>query len=67
MSAPPAPADIRAARERAGLTQSAAAALLDLPQQHWQRWETGTHRLHPQLWRLWLHLAGLERIPFRGK
>lgn len=50
----PAPADIKAAREAAGLTQSAAAALLYKTERAWQWWEAGDRRMDPALWELFL-------------
>ncbi|WP_407058382.1 helix-turn-helix domain-containing protein [Zoogloea oleivorans] len=43
-SANPAPAEIRAAREAAGLTQSQAAALIHSTLRTWQDWEAGKAR-----------------------
>ena len=57
---------IRSAREQAGLTQAQAAALLGVDRVTWTRWETGA--LPPPsvpIWRYWLHVAGLERLPFK--
>ena len=48
----PAPADIRAARESAGLTQTQAAALIHGTMRAWQDWEAGARRMHPGLWEL---------------
>lgn len=55
----PKPADIRAVRKRAGLTQTAAAALIGKPLRTWQGWETkegvAAHRkMDAALWELWL-------------
>ena len=65
-SSNPAPAEIRAAREAAGLTQTAAAIIIGSTMRAWQDWESGARRCHPTMWRAWLHLAGIERIPFRA-
>ena len=51
-SANPAPEAIRAAREAAGLTQTAAAGLVHSTLRSWQEWEEGKHRMHPGLWEL---------------
>lgn len=51
-AANPAPAAVRAAREAAGLTQSAAAALVHSTLPRWQEWESGKHRMHPGLFEL---------------
>ena len=56
---------ILAAREAAGLTQVQAARLIGSGQVTWARYESGTRPMPARLWRLWLHLAGLERLPFR--
>lgn len=48
----PSPAAVRAAREAAGLTQSAAATLVCSTLRRWQEWEEGKHRMHPGLWEL---------------
>lgn len=48
----PAPADIRAARESAGMTQTQAAALIHGTLRSWQAYEAGDRRLHPGLWEL---------------
>lgn len=54
----PAPAAIRAARESAGLTQTAAAELVYAGLRGWQEWEAGTRRMHPGLWELFRQKAG---------
>lgn len=51
-SANPAPEAIRAARDAAGLTQTAAATLVHSTLRRWQEWEAGQHRMHPGLWEL---------------
>ena len=48
----PTPADIRAARESAGLTQPAAGALIHASMRAWQKWEAGERRMHPAFWEL---------------
>lgn len=48
----PAPAEIIAARERAGLTQTAAAELVYSKLRTWQDWEAGIARMHPATWEL---------------
>lgn len=53
----PRPDEIRAARERAGLTQTEAAALIQSTLRAWQGWEAtegeqGARRMHPGLWEL---------------
>ena len=48
----PSPEQIRAARELAGLTQTAAAGLLHSTCRVWQQWEAGDRRMHPAMWEL---------------
>lgn len=48
----PTPDNIRAAREAAGLSQSAAADLVSAKRRTWQDWEAGLARMHPGLWEL---------------
>ncbi|MHB1023351.1 MAG: helix-turn-helix domain-containing protein [Acidobacteriaceae bacterium] len=48
----PFPADIRSARESAGITQSTAAAMIHASLRGWQKWETGERRMHPAFWEL---------------
>jgi len=62
----PTPAQIRAARESVGLSQTAAAALIACTLRGGQGWGAGNRRMQPALWRAWRHLAGIERMPFRA-
>ena len=52
----PPPAEVRAAREAAGLTQAQAAALVHASPRNWQQWEqeegANVRRMHPGLWEL---------------
>lgn len=48
----PAPEAIKAAREAAGLTQTAAAALVYSTCRAWQKWEAGDARMHPAIFEL---------------
>ena len=50
----PAPAEIKRAREAAGLTQTEAAALLHATCRAWQQWEAGDRSMHPAFWELFL-------------
>jgi DNA-binding transcriptional regulator YiaG len=50
----PEPAAIRATREAAGLSQTAAGALLHTTCRTWQQWEAGDRRMHPAFWELFL-------------
>jgi putative transcriptional regulator len=63
----PKPAEIRSARERAGLTQTGAAELLGVHQVTWARYEAGDRSMQPHEWAYWKHVAGLERIPFKSR
>jgi len=49
-SSNPAPAEIRAAREAAGLSQTAAGLLVHTTCRVWQQWEAGDRRMHPEFW-----------------
>lgn len=49
----PRPAEIRDARVAAGMTQTAAAAVIYCTLRAWQAWEAGTRRMHPAMWELW--------------
>lgn len=49
---PPAPAQIRAAREAANLTQAQAGALLYRTGRNWQQWELEERDMDPALWEL---------------
>jgi DNA-binding XRE family transcriptional regulator len=59
----PSPQEVRAAREAAGLTQEAAAALLWSSKRNWQQWEydgpdpAEARRMHPALFTLFLLLT----------
>lgn len=53
----PTPAQVRRAREEAGLTQEQAAALVYASWRTWQNWETDAsaeehRRMHPATWEL---------------
>ena len=52
----PTPAEVRAAREAAGLTQAQAAVLVHASLRNWQQWEqtegANVRRMHPGLWAL---------------
>lgn len=50
--ASPSPADIRAARAAAGLTQTEAARVIHSTLRAWQEWEAGNRQMHPGLWEL---------------
>lgn len=44
--------EIRGAREAAGLSQTAAGALVHTTCRTWQQWEAGDRRMHPAFWEL---------------
>lgn len=48
------PADIIAARKRAGLTQTKAGALIGAALRTWQAWEAGDRNMPGAKWELWL-------------
>ena len=48
----PTPTEIRAAREKASLTQTQAAELIHCTLRGWQEWEAGNRRMHPAIWEL---------------
>lgn len=50
----PTPDEVRAAREAAGLSQTAAAELIHCTLRGWQEWEAGNRRMHPAFWELFL-------------
>jgi DNA-binding transcriptional regulator YiaG len=60
------PAEPALSREAAGHTVLEAAAVLDVTYGTWQDWEHGVNPMSPMLLKLYRHLAGLERIPFRS-
>lgn len=61
------PTTIRAARERAGLTQSEAGALIGVDRVSWGRYEAGVRSLRPHEWAYWLHVAGIKRMAFKAR
>lgn len=65
-AANPLPGAIRAARAAAGLTQTAAGALVYSSLGAWQQWKAGLRRMHPALWELFniktAEMRGKERI-----
>lgn len=58
----PTPAEIRAARDAAGLTHKAAARRIWCAERTWQDWEAGNRRMHPAFWHLW-HIFGGNKSP----
>ena len=53
-------------RVAAGQTQSEAAHTLGVAFRTWQNWEGGQNIMPDYALRLYRHLVGLERIPFKG-
>lgn len=56
----------RKSRTAAEQSQREAAELLGVPLRTWENWEHGIATMSPQLLRLYRHLVGLERIPFKA-
>lgn len=63
----PTPDQIRAAREKAGLTQREAALLLGVHPITWAKYEGGNRHMSDYAFAYFKHVAGLERIPFRSR
>lgn len=64
----PTPAEIRAARDAAGLTQAAAAELVHLKaQQRWAEYESGENNIGLSTWELFLIKTGQRPVPHRSK
>lgn len=53
----PTPAQIRAARAAAGLTQKQAGELIWCTARTWQDWERGERRMMPVIWWAWQQRA----------
>ncbi len=49
---PPTPWAIRAAREKADLSQTEAGELIDRSLRQWQRFESGEHPMHIAYWQM---------------
>ncbi len=54
----PSPAEIKAARESANLTQNAASALVHAALNTWQKWEYGNRAMMLAIWELFLIKTG---------
>jgi putative transcriptional regulator len=66
----PTVAEIRAARERAGLTQTEAARRIHSPSCAWKCWEfegEENRPMHPGLFELFLIKTGQTDVPGRGQ
>ena len=62
----PTAAEVRAAREAAGLTQAQASSLVYASLRNWQQWEqsegaSSARRMHPAIWELFRMKAGLTQ------
>ena len=63
----PTPQQIKAAREAAGLTQTAAAKTASSALRTWQQWEAGDRQMHPGLWELFLLKTGqVGKVKVKG-
>lgn len=62
-SSNPTPDEIKAAREAAGLTQTAAGELVHTTCRGWQLWEAGDRRMHPAFWELFQIKTGTILCP----
>jgi DNA (cytosine-5)-methyltransferase 1 len=60
-TAPPTPAQVRAAREAAGLTQTEAGALVHVNLRSWQKWEGGERAMHLAFYELFLIKSGVKK------
>lgn len=70
MEANPTPAEVRAAREKAGLTQAEAADVIHGSTRAWENWETEgdeQRRMHPGLFELFLAKTGQMRKEYYDK
>ena len=59
----PTPEQVKAAREAAGLTQTAAGERIHASLRGWQDWESGARRMHPAFFHLFCILSNLP-YPF---
>lgn len=59
---PPTPQQVKAAREAAGLTQTAAATLIYSTCRAWQKWEGGEARMHPGMFELFELKTGARQL-----
>lgn len=59
----PTATQVRAARTRAGLTQSAAADLVHVTVRNWQQWEAGERKMSAGLWELFRAKTFSRRKP----
>lgn len=54
----PTPEQIKEARQKAGLTQTQAGALVHTTCRVWQQWEAGDRNMHPAFWELFTTKTG---------
>lgn len=54
-------------RERVKQTQAQAADVVGVSRRTWQDWERGVARMPEAMLKLYRHLVGLQRIPFKGR
>ena len=59
----PSKTEIRAARLRYDLTQTAAAELIYCGQRAWAEWEAGNREMHPAYWELFCIKAAAAVAP----
>lgn len=60
LAANPTPSEIRELRERLGMTQTEAAALVYFSMRAWQEWEAGERRMLPAVWELFRIKTGQD-------
>lgn len=56
----PTPEQITRERKSRGLTQGAAAAIINCTRDAWAKYESGARTLNPILWQVWRIRAGLD-------
>lgn len=56
----PQPAEVKAARDAAGLTQEAAGDLVCCTGRAWRLWESGERQMHAATWRLFRILTNID-------
>jgi DNA-binding XRE family transcriptional regulator len=56
----------KSSRTKAGHTQAQAAEMLGVHKRTWEDWERGINAMPEYALRLYRHLAGIERLPFKA-
>jgi DNA (cytosine-5)-methyltransferase 1 len=56
------PEEVKAARKRAGLTQTQAAALIGYTKRAWQQWEKGMPRMRRALFQAFMQTVTAQRL-----